>query len=104
MFLDTIGAMVAGSALPENALLARQVAHAPGTAGATLIGHGLKADPLLASLVNATAGVALEVDEGNRYGGGHPAIHVLPGLLAVAEDSGGRRRGGSRRTGGRATR
>ncbi len=88
VFLDTVGAMVAGSALPENASLARQVAHAPGTPGATLIGHDLKADPLLASLVNATAGVALEVDEGNRYGGGHPAIHVLPGLLAAAEESG----------------
>ena len=87
VFLDTVGAMVAGSALPENASLARQVAHAPGASAATLIGHGLSADPLLASLVNATAGVALEVDEGNRYGGGHPAIHVLPGLLAVAEES-----------------
>ena len=87
VFLDTVGAMAAGSALPENASLARQVANAPGTSGATLIGHSLKADPLLASLVNATAGVALEVDEGNRYGGGHPSIHVLPGLLAVAEES-----------------
>ena len=87
VFLDTIGAMAAGSALPENASLARQVAHGPGSPGATLIGHGLTADPLLAALVNATAGVALEVDEGNRYGGGHPAIHVLPGLLAVAEES-----------------
>ena len=87
VFLDTIGAMAAGSALPENASLARQVAHGPGSPGATLIGHGLTADPLLAALVNATAGVALEVDEGNRYGGGHPAIHVLPGLLAAAEES-----------------
>lgn len=87
VFLDTVGAMVAGSALPENASLARQVANASGASGATLIGHELSADPLLASLVNATAGVALEVDEGNRYGGGHPAIHVLPGLLAVAEES-----------------
>ena len=87
VFLDTIGAMVAGSALPENASLARQVANGPGAHCVTLIGHGLTADPLLASLVNATAGVALEVDEGNRYGGGHPAIHVLPGLLAVAEES-----------------
>jgi 2-methylcitrate dehydratase PrpD len=30
--------------------------------------------------------VALEVDEGSRLGGGHPAIHVVPGALAVAEE------------------
>ena len=48
---------------------------------------------------NATAGVALEVDEGNRWGGGHPSIHVLPGLLAVAEEIGADGRGcwGARR-------
>jgi 2-methylcitrate dehydratase PrpD len=32
--------------------------------------------------------VALEVDEGSRLGGGHPAIHVVPAALAVAEDTG----------------
>jgi 2-methylcitrate dehydratase PrpD len=26
------------------------------------------------------------VDEGNRLGGGHPAIHVIPGALAIAEE------------------
>jgi 2-methylcitrate dehydratase PrpD len=28
------------------------------------------------------------MDEGNRWGGGHPAIHVLPATLAVAEELG----------------
>ena len=42
----------------------------------------------MAALANATAGVALEMDEGTRLGGGHPAIHVLPGAIAVAEDLG----------------
>ena len=41
---------------------------------------------MLAALANATAGVALEVDEGNRWGGGHPSIHVMPAALAVAEE------------------
>ena len=53
-----------------------------------MLGHGGKADPLLATLANGTAGVALEVDEGNRLGGGHPAIHVIPAALAVAEELG----------------
>jgi 2-methylcitrate dehydratase PrpD len=88
VFLDTIGAMVAGSALPENRLLAESMHGRGSRASATLIGHGGRVDPLLATFVNATAGVALEVDEGNRLGGGHPAIHVIPAALAVAEDIG----------------
>jgi len=88
VLLDTLGAMLAGSRLPENARLARLVAERSGPRTAALIGHAERAEPMLAALSNATAGVSLEVDEGNRWGGGHPAIHVLPGLLAVAEEAG----------------
>ena len=86
VLLDTLGAIVAGSALPENHHLARLAAARAPHGVATLLGHGAKADAGWAALVNATAGVALEVDEGNRLGGGHPAIHVIPGALAVAEE------------------
>lgn len=86
--LDTLGAMLAGSRLPENVRLARLAAERSGPRTATLVGHAERAEPMLAALSNATAGVALEVDEGNRWGGGHPSIHVLPGLLAVAEEVG----------------
>jgi 2-methylcitrate dehydratase PrpD len=88
VLLDTIGAMVAGSALPENVRLARMAAKRSPHGLCTLAGHGLKSDSLLATFTNATAGVALEMDEGNRLGGGHPAIHVVPGALAVAEEMG----------------
>ena len=88
--LDTAGAIVAGSRLPENAALARLMARHSGTATSTIFGHDLKTEPMLAALVNGTAGVALEMDEGNRFGGGHPAIHCLPGAAAVAEDMGAR--------------
>jgi 2-methylcitrate dehydratase PrpD len=84
--LDTLGAMLAGSRLPENARLARLVGERSGLRTATLIGHAVRAEPMLAVLVNATAGVTFEVDEGNRWGGGHPAIHVLPAALAVGEE------------------
>jgi 2-methylcitrate dehydratase PrpD len=86
--LDTLGAILAGSRLPENAKLAATAHERSGPRAATLIGSGAKAEPMLAALANATAGVALEVDEGNRWGGGHPAIHVLPAALAVAEELG----------------
>jgi len=88
VLLDTIGAMVAGSAQPENRRLAAAMHERGSRAGATLVGHGGRVDPLLATFANATAGVALEVDEGSRLGGGHPAIHVVPAALAVAEDTG----------------
>jgi 2-methylcitrate dehydratase PrpD len=83
--LDTIGAMLAGSGEPENRKLAHWAAkESPGAS--RLIGHELTARPMFASLSNSTAGVALEVDEGNRWGGGHPAIHTVPAALATAEE------------------
>lgn len=91
--LDTLGAILAGSRLAENARLADLAAERSGARTATLVGRARKAEPMFAALANATAGVALEMDEGNRWGGGHPAIHVLPAALAVAEEigAGGRR-------------
>ena len=86
--LDTIGAVVAGSRLPENRKLAELAVRMSGTGDATIIGHPQKAGPMLASLANGTSGVALEMDEGNRLGGGHAAIHVIPPALAVAEQVG----------------
>ncbi len=57
--LDTIGAILAGSRLPENTSFA-SLAGTLGEGGrATLIGHSGKVQPLFAALVNATAGVAL---------------------------------------------
>ncbi len=88
VLLDTLGAIVAGSGQAENARLADLAAQRSREGRATLLGHRARADAFWAALVNATAGVALEVDEGNRLGGGHPAIHVIPGALAVAEERG----------------
>ena len=88
VLLDTLGAIVAGSAEAENVELARLAVARAAQGTATLIGQRAKADPFWAALTNAAAGVALEVDEGHRLGGGHPAIHVVPGALAVAEERG----------------
>ena len=85
--LDTIGAMLAGSREPENRKLAQWAAQEAGSEGQSrLIGHDLMARPMFAALSNSAAGVALEVDEGNRWGGGHPAIHTVPAALATAEE------------------
>ena len=85
--LDTIGAILAGSRLPENSNLA-QLATKMGAGPATVLGHPNTVQPVFAALVNATAGVALEMDEGSRLGGGHCSIHVTPPALAIAEEVG----------------
>jgi 2-methylcitrate dehydratase PrpD len=86
--LDTLGAIIGGSSLEENTRLARFAAARSPEGRCRLLGHRVNTDSFWASLTNATAGVALEMDEGNRLGGGHPAIHVIPGALAVAEEQG----------------
>jgi 2-methylcitrate dehydratase PrpD len=86
VLLDTLGAILAGSRLPENASFARLAGKMGGSGPATLVGHRGKVPPVFAALVNATAGVSLEMDEGSRLGGGHPSIHVTPGAMAVAEE------------------
>ncbi len=86
--LDTIGAITAGSRLDENANFARLAADMSGPGNATVIGHAHRVQPVWATMVNATAGVSLEMDEGSRLGGGHPSIHITPGAIAVGEDLG----------------
>ncbi len=84
--LDTIGAILAGSRLSENAGFANMVLGMGNGGNATLLGHAGATQPMMAALVNATAGVSLEMDEGSRLGGGHPSIHVTPGAIAMAEE------------------
>lgn len=86
--LDTIGAVLAGSRLEENAKFTKLSTEMSGVGDSSLLGHAGKVQPGFAALVNGTAGVALEMDEGNRLGGGHASIHVMPSALAVAEAQG----------------
>jgi 2-methylcitrate dehydratase PrpD len=86
--LDTLGAILLGSRMKENVTLAQLALDLIGQGRSTLIGHRGRVQPVFAALVNATAGVAQEMDEGNRLGGGHPSIHVTPGAIAVGEESG----------------
>ena len=80
---DSIAAIAGGSAEPEvRSLCSRFAATGP----ATLIGHGRGASTDVAALVNGSAGTFLEMDEGNRFSRGHPAMHVLPAALAVAQE------------------
>ena len=84
---DTLGVMLAGSRLPEIAALAR-LAPALGAGPATIMGTDLTAASHVAALVNGTGGVSLELDEGNQFAINHPAVHLMPALWALAEETG----------------
>lgn len=80
---DTIASIVGGAAEPElRALAATQTA----AGSATLPGLGRRGSADAAALVNGTAGTFLEMDEGNRFSRGHPAVHVVPAALALCEE------------------
>ncbi len=84
--LDTLGAIVAGQQEEEiAALVARLVALGGSGPAAAVIGTGQRAPAMTAAFLNAVAGTALELDEGNRFARGHPAIHVMPAALVTAQ-------------------
>ncbi len=89
---DTVAAMAAGAAEPELSALAQRQPRADAGSGALLVGLGRRSHREAAAFINGTAGTFLEMDEGNRFSRGHPAVHVIPAALALAEE---RRRGAS---------
>ncbi|MEI7784395.1 MAG: MmgE/PrpD family protein [Betaproteobacteria bacterium] len=79
---DTLAAMAAGSAEPElRALAGRQAA----SESASLIGLGRNGSCEAAAFINGSAGTFLEMDEGNRYSRGHPAVHAIPAAVALSQ-------------------
>ncbi len=83
---DTLAAIAAGQAEPEiAALVARHVRECVGGPTSAVIGTPHRLPGARAAFVNGVAGTALELDEGNRFARGHPAIHALPAVLVAAE-------------------
>ena len=82
---DTVGVILGGTSDPAvTALTADWAAKNGGSA--TLFGTAnQQTSSYQAAFVNGTAGTVLELDEGHRFAAGHPAIHVLPAVLADGE-------------------
>lgn len=83
---DTLGVMLAGSVLPEIKGLVTNAGVLSGPGISSLMGIEKTASPHFAALVNGAGAVSLELDEGNQYAVNHPAVHILPAALAIAED------------------
>jgi 2-methylcitrate dehydratase PrpD len=86
--LDSVGAIAAGAQEAEVQALASRMIAREGAGEAPVIGLPLAARPGTAAFLNGTAGTMLELDEGNQYARGHPAIHVVPALLAAPRGDG----------------
>ena len=55
---------------------------------ATVLGTSFRVDPGYAALFNAAATTVTQIDEGHRRALGHPGIHIIPAVLAIAEQEG----------------
>lgn len=88
VLLDCIGAIAAGAQEAEVQSLAARMIAREGAGEAPVIGLAAAARPGTAAFLNGTAGTTLELDEGNQYARGHPAIHVVPALLAAPRGDG----------------
>lgn len=86
-FLDTVVVTIKGARHPSGAS-AHQVAQCMGgNPAATLFGTGEKTSAPLAGFVNGVSAHALEYDD-NTLGVGHASVCLVPGCLAVAEETG----------------
>src|SRR6266851_3443317 len=88
VLLDTLGVILAGSERPELGALRQRLAATAGS-GATVYARGWPAhDPRTAALLNGIASRSIELCEGLRLVSGQAAMQVLPGVLAVGEQTG----------------
>jgi 2-methylcitrate dehydratase PrpD len=88
--LDTLAAITAGYRVDYTDLVRTYATDqfAGGDAATLLDGSGERRGPAAATLANATAANALDVDDGHREVRGHPSAVVVPPALAVAEATG----------------
>lgn len=85
---DTVAVIAAGAQEQEMKALTRRLLQSAPKGAATLLGDGRKADVFNTALLNGSAGTFLELDEGNQFARGHPAVHIVPAVLAFGEQQG----------------
>jgi 2-methylcitrate dehydratase PrpD len=83
--LDWLGVTVVGSQEPAPRILLHTLAPGAVAEGASVIGHGVRVNPLQAALVNGTSSHVLDFDDVNATLIGHPSVAILGAVLALAE-------------------
>lgn len=83
LMADTVGTAVFGSTRDDIRAARRAVVCGQGPS--TVIGTAGGAAPMLAAFANGMPIAAHQLQDGHRRARGHPAAHVVPAVLAVAE-------------------
>ncbi len=88
ILIDTLGVIIAGSANEEVSRLRAGLSAGDGRREASCPGSTVVTGAATAALLNGVSGSSLEFEEGNTWAMGHPAIQVIPSILAAGEKSG----------------
>ena len=86
--LDILGATLAGSTTPVGRIITHFAAEQYKSSEATILMADAKASIVGATLANAFAANALDIDGGYRLIKGHPGANIFPAALAIAEKQG----------------
>jgi 2-methylcitrate dehydratase PrpD len=86
--LDTLAAMISGSALLPGQMAHRYIRAHGGKGAATVAGSALTAAPSDAALANGVMAHADETDDSHNPSRSHPGCAVVPAALAVGEQLG----------------
>jgi 2-methylcitrate dehydratase PrpD len=86
--LDTFGVALAGSCHDGAAKLRNVVLPGAGSGPAAVFGTSYRLNVLDAALLNGTSAHMLDYDDSNSQLHGHPSVAILPGLLAIADQTG----------------
>ena len=88
VLLDTLGVILAGSRSAETRHISRRLfIDFPETQSVAGPDTFKKFDALNAALISGLGGSTLEYEEGNSRAMGHPAIQIIPALLAASESA-----------------
>lgn len=88
VLIDTLGVIVAGSANEEASRLREELSAGDGREEASCLGTTVTTSAVNAALLNGVSGSSIEFEEGNTWAMGHPAIQIVPCILAVCEKLG----------------
>lgn len=85
---DTVGAIIGGVATDDVDQLITHLRQTSPAPEATVFGRSERLAASDAALVHGVAGTSLELDEGHKLAAGHPAIHIVPALVATHDRHG----------------
>jgi len=85
LFVDTVAVSSAGLCHPSYAPLVEALCTEPGCATVPGLPQGVPINT--AVQINGGATTVLQLQDGHRMGRGHPASHMVPALLALAEET-----------------